>query len=135
MSDIIRVIIAKVGLDGHDRGVKIAARTLRDAGMDVIYTGLHRTPEEVVDAAVQEDVDVLGISILSGAHMTIFPELMELMKKKGMNDVLLCGGGIVPPEDAEQLARLGVGRLFGPGTDTREIVKYLQEEIPRRRPR
>ena len=126
-----RVIVAKPGLDGHDRGAKIVAAALRDAGFEVIYTGLHQTCEAIVNAALQEDADAICVSILSGAHMTIFPEIMDLMKKKGMKDVLLCGGGIIPPEDAEELAKLGVGRLFGPGTDTREIVKYLHDELPR----
>ena len=130
-----RVIVAKPGLDGHDRGAKIVAATLRDAGFEVIYTGLHQTCEAIVNAALQEDADAVCVSILSGAHMTLFPEILELMRKKGMHDVLLCGGGIIPPEDADELARAGVGRLFGPGTDTRDIVKYLQEEIPRRRKR
>jgi methylmalonyl-CoA mutase C-terminal domain/subunit len=130
-----RVIVAKPGLDGHDRGAKVVAAALRDAGFEVIYTGLHQTCETIVNAALQEDADAVCVSILSGAHMTVFPEILELMAKKGMKDVLLCGGGIIPPEDAEALAKLGVGRLFGPGTDTRDIVKYLEEEIPRRRPR
>jgi methylmalonyl-CoA mutase C-terminal domain/subunit len=128
-----RVIVAKPGLDGHDRGAKVVAAALRDAGFEVIYTGLHQTCEAVVNAALQEDADAICVSILSGAHMTLFPEILELMRRKGMDDVLLCGGGIIPPEDADELAKVGVGRLFGPGTDTREIVRYLQEEIPRRR--
>jgi len=131
----IRVLVGKPGLDGHDRGAKVVAAALRDAGMEVIYTGLHQMPEQIIEAAIQEDVDVVALSILSGAHMTLFPEIMDLMKQKKMNDVLLCGGGIIPPDDAAELAKIGVGRLFGPGTDTRDIVKYLQEEIPRRRPR
>ena len=130
-----RVIVAKPGLDGHDRGAKVVAAALRDAGFEVIYTGLHQTCEMIVNAALQEDADAVCVSILSGAHMTLFPEILDLMKQKKMDDVLLCGGGIIPPDDAEELAKLGVGRLFGPGTDTREIVKYLQEEIPRLRPR
>ena len=125
-----RVIVGKPGLDGHDRGAKIVAAALRDAGFEVIYTGLHQTPGMIVDAALQEDADAVCVSILSGAHMTLFPEILDLMKSKGMKDVLLCGGGIIPAEDAARLAGLGVGRLFGPGTDTREIVKYLQDEIP-----
>lgn len=128
-----RVIVAKPGLDGHDRGAKVVAAALRDAGFEVIYTGLHQTCDSIVNAALQEDADAVCVSILSGAHMTIFPEILDLMKKKGMTDVLLCGGGIIPPEDAEELMKQGVGRLFGPGTDTREIVGYLQSEIPRRR--
>ena len=130
-----RIIVAKPGLDGHDRGAKVVAAALRDAGFEVIYTGLHQTCEMIVNAALQEDADAVCVSILSGAHMTLFPEILGLMKEKRMNDVLLCGGGIIPPDDAEELYKLGVGRLFGPGTDTRDIVKYLQEEIPRRRPR
>ena len=135
MSRPIRVLIAKPGLDGHDRGAKVVAAALRDAGFEVIYTGLHQTCESIVNAALQEDADAICVSILSGAHMTIFPEMLDLMQKKGMKDVLLCGGGIIPPEDADALGKQGVGRLFGPGTDTRDIVKYLGEEIPRRRPR
>jgi methylmalonyl-CoA mutase C-terminal domain/subunit len=128
-----RVIVAKPGLDGHDRGAKVVAAALRDAGFEVIYTGLHQTCEAIVNAALQEDADAICVSILSGAHMTIFPEIMELMRKKGMKDVLLCGGGIIPPEDADDLSKQGIGRLFGPGTDTREIVKYLHDELPRLR--
>ena len=129
-----RVIVAKPGLDGHDRGAKIVAAALRDAGFEVIYTGLHQTCEMIVNAALQEDADAICVSILSGAHMTLFPEILEFMMERKMGDVLLCGGGIIPPDDAAELAKQGVGRLFGPGTDTREIVKYLNEEIPRRRP-
>ena len=130
-----RVIVAKPGLDGHDRGAKIVAAALRDAGFEVIYTGLHQTCELIVNAALQEDADAICVSILSGAHMTLFPEILDLMKERKMGDVLLCGGGIIPPDDAEELSKQGVGRLFGPGTDTRDIIKYLNEEIPRRRPR
>ena len=130
-----RIIVAKPGLDGHDRGAKVVAAALRDSGFEVIYTGLHQTCEMIVNAALQEDADAVCVSILSGAHMTLFPEILALMKEKKMDDVLLCGGGIIPHDDAAELAKLGVGRLFGPGTDTRDIVKYLQEEIPRRRPR
>lgn len=129
-----RVIVAKPGLDGHDRGAKVVAAALRDAGFEVIYTGLHQTPEAIVQAALQEDADAICVSILSGAHMTVFPEILSLMRAQGLHDVLLCGGGIIPPEDAEELQKMGVGRLFGPGTDTREIVQYLREEIARRRP-
>jgi methylmalonyl-CoA mutase C-terminal domain/subunit len=129
-----RVIVGKPGLDGHDRGAKVVAAALRDAGFEVIYTGLHQTPDSIVNAAVQEDADAVCVSILSGAHMTLFPEILDRMKQKGLGDVLLCGGGIIPPEDAEALSKLGVGRLFGPGTDTRDIVAYLREEISRRRP-
>ncbi|MFY7880312.1 MAG: cobalamin B12-binding domain-containing protein, partial [Lacibacter sp.] len=112
----IRVLVAKVGLDGHDRGAKVIATALRDAGMEVIYTGLRQTPEMVVNAALQEDVDAIGISILSGAHMTVFPKVMQLLKDHGMNDVLLTGGGIIPEADMQQLSDLGVGKLFHPGT-------------------
>ena len=129
-----RVLVAKPGLDGHDRGAKVVAAALRDGGFEVIYTGLHQTCEMIVHAALQEDVDAICVSILSGAHMTLFPEILDLMSRKGMKDVLLCGGGIIPPEDAEALQKLGVGRLFGPGTDTRDIIAYLSDEIPRRRP-
>lgn len=121
----IRVLVAKVGLDGHDRGAKVIATALRDAGMEVIYTGLRQTPEMVVNAALQEDVDAIGISILSGAHMTIFPKVVELLKEKGMNDVLLTGGGIIPEDDMQQLNRMGVGKLFAPGTTTAEIAGYI----------
>src|SRR6187397_3110882 len=123
----IRVLVAKVGLDGHDRGAKVIASFLRDAGMEVIYTGLRQTPEMVVNAALQEDVDVIGISILSGAHNTVFPKIIELMKQKGMNDVLLTGGGIIPGADMKKLTAMGVGRLFDPGTNTDEIVNYIRD--------
>lgn len=123
----IRVLVAKVGLDGHDRGAKVIASALRDAGMEVIYTGLRQTPEMVVNAALQEDVDAIGISILSGAHMTIFPRIVSLMKEKGLDDVLLTGGGIIPQEDLRSLESMGVGRLFPPGTDTQEIGRYIRE--------
>jgi methylmalonyl-CoA mutase C-terminal domain/subunit len=122
----IRVLVAKVGLDGHDRGAKVIATALRDAGMEVIYTGLRQTPEMVVQAALQEDVDAIGVSILSGAHMTVFPKLISLMKEKGMDDVLLTGGGIIPEDDMVQLQGMGVGRLFAPGTDTHEIADYIR---------
>ncbi len=118
----IRVLVAKVGLDGHDRGARIIATSLRDAGMEVIYTGLRQTPEMVVNTALQEDVDAIGISILSGAHMTVFP---NLIKEKGMDDVLVTGGGIIPAEDMDQLKKLGVGELFPPGTNTQDIVSYI----------
>jgi methylmalonyl-CoA mutase C-terminal domain/subunit len=128
MEEKIRVVLAKPGLDGHDRGAKVVAAALRDAGMEVIYTGLRQTPEMIVEAALQEDADVIALSILSGSHMTHFPHVLELMKEKGMlGDVLLTGGGIIPEEDMERLAELGVGRLFGPGTPTRDIVRYIQE--------
>ena len=122
----LRVVVAKVGLDGHDRGAKVIATALRDSGMEVIYTGLRQTPEMVVNAALQEDVDAIGISILSGAHMTVFPKVIELMKKKGMNDVLLTGGGIIPEDDMKQLNEMGVGKLFAPGTTTVEIAEYIK---------
>jgi methylmalonyl-CoA mutase, C-terminal domain len=121
----IRVLVAKVGLDGHDRGAKVVAASLRDAGMEVIYTGLRQTPEMVVNTALQEDVDAIGISILSGAHMTVFPKVMQLMKDKGLNDVLLTGGGIIPDEDMQQLQSTGVGKLFAPSAPTTEIAAYI----------
>jgi methylmalonyl-CoA mutase C-terminal domain/subunit len=123
----IRVLVGKPGLDGHDRGAKVVAAALRDAGMEVIYTGLHQSPDQIVEAALQEDVDVVALSILSGAHMTLFPEVMERMKKKGIGDKLLTGGGIIPPEDMSVLARQGVGRLFGPGSSTQDIAVYIRE--------
>jgi methylmalonyl-CoA mutase C-terminal domain/subunit len=125
----IRVLVAKVGLDGHDRGARIIATSLRDAGMEVIYTGLRQTPEMVVNAALQEDVDAIGISILSGAHMTVFPRIIGIMKEKGMTDVLLTGGGIIPDEDRLQLQSLGVGNLFPPGTPTGDIAAYITEWV------
>ena len=125
-----RVLVAKPGLDGHDRGAKVVAAALRDAGFEVIYTGLHQTPEMIVTAALQEDADAVCVSILSGAHMTLFPEILDLMKKRKMTNVLLCGGGVIPPEDVAALNKKGIGRLFGPGTDTREIVTYLNEILP-----
>lgn len=131
----IRVLIAKVGLDGHDRGVKIVARCLRDAGMDVIYTGLHRTPEEVVTAAVQEDVDVLGISLLSGAHMTIFPRVIELLTDADADDILLVGGGVMPDEDVEALTAAGVAAILGQDTPPDTIVKTIRELVAARGPR
>lgn len=129
----LRVLVAKVGLDGHDRGAKVIATSLRDAGMEVIYTGLRQTPEMVVNAALQEDVDAIGVSILSGAHMTVFPKLLNLMKEKDMNDVLLTGGGIIPDEDAHALNELGCGKLFAPGATTEEISSYIKEEVRKRR--
>jgi methylmalonyl-CoA mutase C-terminal domain/subunit len=133
MSRPIRVLIAKVGLDGHDRGAKVIASFLRDAGMEVIYTGLRQTPEMVVNAALQEDVDVIGVSILSGAHNTVFPKIIQLMKEKGLNDVLLTGGGIIPDADMKKLMDMGVGRLFPPGTDTNVVVDYIRNEVYQRR--
>jgi len=131
MTRPIKVLLAKAGLDGHDRGVKVIARALRDAGMEVIYTGLHNTPEQVVKAALQEDVDVIGVSILSGAHMTIFRKITELMKQYGMDDVLLVGGGIIPDEDKPLLAQMGVKGLFGPGTSLQEIIEFIKREVKR----
>lgn len=121
----IRVLIAKVGLDGHDRGAKVIATALRDAGMEVIYTGLRQTPEMVVNAALQEDVDAIGVSILSGAHGTVFPKIIALLKERGMNDVLLTGGGIIPEDDVKTLNSMGVGKLFPPGTPMQEIAAYI----------
>lgn len=128
-----RVLIAKVGLDGHDRGAKVIATSLKDAGMEVIYTGLRQTPEMVVEAALQEDVDAIGISILSGAHMTVFPRIINLMKEKKMNDVLLTGGGIIPDEDRLELEALGVGKLFPPGTASTEIAGYINDWVSKNR--
>lgn len=122
----IRVLVAKAGLDGHDRGAKVVAAALRDAGMEVIYTGLRKTPEMIVEAALQEDVDAIGISLLSGAHMTIFPKVLQLMKAKKLDDVLLFGGGIIPKKDVEDLKKMGVGELFTPGASTNVIVEYLR---------
>jgi methylmalonyl-CoA mutase, C-terminal domain len=127
MNSKIRVLVAKAGLDGHDRGAKVIAAALRDAGMEVIYTGLRQTPEMIVEAAIQEDVDVIGISILSGAHMTIFPKIMTLMKEKGVDDILLTGGGIIPEEDINSLKEIGVGELFTPGAPTTAIVDYIKQ--------
>lgn len=123
----IRVLVAKPGLDGHDRGAKVVAAALRDAGMEVIYTGLHQTPEMIAQAAVQEDVDVVGLSILSGAHLTLFPRVKQLLGERGRGDVLVTGGGIIPPEDATTLERQGIGKLFGPGTPTADLIKYIEE--------
>ena len=125
----IRILIAKVGLDGHDRGAKVIATAMRDAGMEVIYTGLRQTPEMVVNAALQEDVDAIGISILSGAHMTVFPRIISLMKEKNLDDVLLTGGGIIPEKERELLTTMGVGKLFPPGTPSAEIAGYIQEWV------
>jgi methylmalonyl-CoA mutase C-terminal domain/subunit len=123
----IRVLIAKPGLDGHDRGAKVVAAALRDAGMEVIYTGLHQTPEMIAQAAIQEDVDVVGLPILSGAHLTLFPRVKKLLAEAGRDDILVTGGGIIPPEDMAALQQQGIGRLFGPGTPTSELVKYIEE--------
>jgi methylmalonyl-CoA mutase, C-terminal domain len=125
----IRILVAKVGLDGHDRGAKVIATALRDAGMEVIYTGLRQTPEMVVNAALQEDVDAIGVSILSGAHNTIFPKILKLLKEKEMNDVLLTGGGIIPEDDMKKLNEMGVGKLFAPGTPTSEIAAYIRDWV------
>jgi methylmalonyl-CoA mutase C-terminal domain/subunit len=132
-TDRIRVLVAKPGLDGHDRGAKVVAAALRDAGMEVIYSGLHQTPEMIAETAVQEDVDVVGLSVLSGAHMTLFPRVLELLRAKGAEHMILTGGGIIPREDMESLAGLGVGKLFTPGAPTAQIVSYIREEIANRR--
>ena len=122
----VRILVAKPGLDGHDRGAKVVARALRDAGFEVIYTGLHQTPEMIATAAVQEDVDVVGLSILSGAHMTLFPRVLNLLREQGRDDILLTGGGIIPREDMEALRAQGVGELFGPGTPTSDLIDYIK---------
>jgi methylmalonyl-CoA mutase C-terminal domain/subunit len=129
----VRVLVAKVGLDGHDRGAKIIATALRDAGMEVIYTGLRQTPEMVVNAALQEDVDAIGISILSGAHMTVFPKIMKLLKEKEMDDVLVTGGGIIPEDDIQALNAMGVGKLFAPGANTKDIADYIKDWVKENR--
>lgn len=128
----IRVLVAKPGLDGHDRGAKVIAAALQDAGMEVIYTGLHQTPEMIAMTALQEDVDVVAMSILSGAHMTLFPRVQQLLQEKGMNDVLITGGGIIPDEDVEKLEARGIGRLFGPGTPTTEAVEFIRDWFEQR---
>ena len=133
MASKIRVLIAKPGLDGHDRGARVIAAALMDAGMEVIYTGLHQTPEMIAEAAVQEDVDAVGLSILSGAHMSLIPRVRELLVAAGAERILITGGGIIPPADAESLAAQGVGKLIGPGTDTSEVANYIREEVERRR--
>jgi methylmalonyl-CoA mutase C-terminal domain/subunit len=129
MDKKIRVLVAKVGLDGHDRGAKVVAAALRDAGMEVIYSGLRKTPEMIVEAALQEDVDAIGVSILSGAHMTVFPRILSLMKDRGLDDVLLFGGGIIPEKDIVELKKIGVGDLFTPGAPTGKIVEYLRTRV------
>ncbi|TKJ42306.1 methylmalonyl-CoA mutase [candidate division LCP-89 bacterium B3_LCP] len=129
MNHKIRILIAKPGLDGHDRGAKVMASAFRDAGFEVIYAGLRQTPEMIVEAAMQEDVDVIGLSILSGAHMTLFTRVNELMKEHEMTDVLLTGGGIISPDDIEELGKIGVGKLFGPGTPTQEAVDYIKQWV------
>ena len=128
----IRVLIAKPGLDSHDRGAKVVARALRDAGTEVIYTGLRQTPEQIAETALQEDVDVIGLSILSGAHKTLFPRIMDLLKKKGLTDVTVFAGGIIPEEDVEEMKKLGIKEVFGPGTPTERIIKYVLENVPKR---
>lgn len=133
MNRPIRILVAKVGLDGHDRGAKVIASALKDAGMEVIYTGLRQTPEMVVNAALQEDVDAIGISILSGAHMTVFPKVLAIMKEKGLNDVLLTGGGIIPDEDMTALKAQGCGELFPPGTPTSQISEYIHTWVKQHR--
>ena len=127
----IRVLIAKPGLDGHDRGAKIVARALRDAGMEVIYTGLRQTPTMIVETAIQEDVDCIGLSILSGAHMALFPRVMELLKKEDVDDIIVVGGGIIPEDDISELKKAGISEIFGPGTPLEEIVKYIRANIKR----
>lgn len=129
----IRVLVAKIGLDGHDRGAKVIATALRDAGMEVIYTGLRQTPEMVVKAAMQEDVDVIGISILSGAHNTVFSRVMDLLQKEGINDILVTGGGIIPSDDMDKLKQSGVGNLFPPGTASTEIINYIRDWVEKNR--
>jgi methylmalonyl-CoA mutase C-terminal domain/subunit len=125
----IRVLIAKPGLDGHDRGAKVVARALRDAGMEVIYTGLRQTPEQIVETAIQEDVDVIGLSILSGAHTHLFPKVMELLKENNIEDIVVMGGGVIPEEDIPELKKVGIAEIFTPGTDTRDIIKFIKEKV------
>ena len=125
----IRVLVAKPGLDGHDRGAKVVARALRDAGMEVIYTGLRQTPEQIVETAIQEDVDVIGLSILSGAHTHLFPKIMELLKENDIKDIIVMGGGVIPEEDIPVLKKVGIAEIFTPGTDTRDIVKFIKEKV------
>jgi len=125
----IRVLIAKPGLDGHDRGAKVVARALRDAGMEVIYTGLRQTPEQIVETAIQEDVDVVGLSILSGAHTHLFPKIMELLKENGIKDIIVMGGGVIPEEDIPELKKVGIAEIFTPGTNTRDIIKFIKEKV------
>jgi methylmalonyl-CoA mutase C-terminal domain/subunit len=131
MTRPIRVVVAKPGLDGHDRGAKVVARALRDAGMEVIYTGLHQTPEMIVLTAIQEDADVIGLSALSGAHMTLFQDILDLLKEKKADDVMVLGGGIIPDEDAKALKKAGVTEIFGPGTTTENIVSFIREKVKR----
>lgn len=131
----VRVLVAKPGLDGHDRGARVVANALKDAGMEVIYTGLHQTPEMIVNAAIQEDVDVVALSVLSGAHMTLFPRVLELLRAQGALDVLVTGGGIISKEDMETLEKSGIGKLFGPGASTQEAIEYIRSEVSARRSR
>ena len=133
MPDKIRVLLAKPGLDGHDRGIKVIAAAFRDAGMEVIYTGLRQTPAMIVDAAIQEDVDAVGVSILSGAHMTLFPAILDELKKKGADDIILFGGGIIPDEDKAELEKLGVGKVFTPGAPTEQAIKFLQDAVAKKK--
>jgi methylmalonyl-CoA mutase C-terminal domain/subunit len=130
MSSRIRVVVAKPGLDGHDRGAKVVARALRDAGMEVIYTGLHQTPEQIVETAVQEDADAVGLSVLSGAHMTLFRRVLELLRERGADDIVVFGGGIIPDADIPELARLGVAKIFTPGATTQSIVEWVRANVP-----
>ncbi|HDZ36098.1 MAG TPA: cobalamin B12-binding domain-containing protein [Thermococcus sp.] len=130
----VRVLVAKPGLDGHDRGAKVVARALRDAGFEVIYTGIRQTPEQIVESVVQEDVDVLGISILSGAHMVLIPKILKLLEERGLKvneDVLVIAGGIIPPDDAEELEKMGVAKVFGPGSPIEEIIRFIDENVPK----
>ncbi|MDP1878256.1 MAG: cobalamin B12-binding domain-containing protein [Actinomycetota bacterium] len=132
MSAPIRVVVAKPGLDGHDRGAKVVARALRDAGIEVVYTGLHQTPAQIVDAAIQEDADLIGMSVLSGAHLTLFAEVMDLLKAREATDIIVFGGGIIPEDDIPILAGMGVARIFTPGTPTHDIVEWVQDHVPDR---
>jgi len=129
MAERIRVVVAKPGLDGHDRGAKVVARALRDAGMEVIYTGLHQTPEQIVETAIQEDADAVGLSVLSGAHMTLFARLLELLRERGADDLVVFGGGIIPDADVSELEALGVAKIFGPGATTQSIVDWVREHV------
>jgi methylmalonyl-CoA mutase C-terminal domain/subunit len=131
MSAPIRVVVAKPGLDGHDRGAKVVARALRDAGIEVVYTGLHQTPAQIVDASIQEDADLIGLSVLSGAHLTLFAEVMDLLKAKDATDIIVFGGGIIPDDDIPLLEQMGVAKIFTPGTPTHEIVQWVQDHTPR----
>lgn len=132
MSAPIRVIVAKPGLDGHDRGAKVVARALRDAGIEVVYTGLHQTPAQIVDAAIQEDADIIGLSVLSGAHLTLFGDVMDLLKARAATDIIVFGGGIIPDDDIPVLEQMGVARIFTPGTPTHDIVEWVQDHVPAR---